>query len=390
MKTRLFENTTLQLVLAILFVGALTVGVSMFRSQPRVLGETTRALPTPTPYRTTPGEEAELSKAVYDEPFTLLSPYDQLRINEFKQKLPYRGTNIEIIYSDEVKRILIAFKNQTPAAQTELSTVLAKHNILELYTAHSPLFKAGVGSDALSLVAPTRQEIQRQIADLIAQKNVLGLAVQAQTQTPEQQAEAMSEDVNVPNQKDAAAVPDFFVDLLKGIPDDPEIETKGTTGSGGTPGGGTGGTGGTGNPVDPNTLPSGTVGEDQTTDVLGIRVLTMIAPQVNAMLSAMTAAGLDYSGSSGWRDPATQIFLRRQNCGPTDYDIYQRPSGECSPPTARPGTSNHERGLAIDFHCNGDTMRTGDACFNWMSANAANYGFYNLPSESWHWSVDGS
>lgn len=387
MKNRLFENTTLQLVLAILFVGALTVSVSLWRSQPRVLGETTRALPTTTPYNTTPGEEAEISKAIYEEPFTLLSPYDQLLITEFKQKLPYRGTNIEIMYSDEVKRILIAFKNQTPAAQTELNTVLTKYNVMQLYAANSPLFKSGLASDALSLVTPTRQEIKKQIADLIAQKNVLGLAVQAQEQTPEQIAEATSEDPTIPNQKDAKTVPDFFRNLLKGIPDDPEIETKGTANAGTQPGGGTGGTG---NPVDPGTLPSGTVGEDQTTDVQGIRVFTGIAAQVNAMLTAMTAAGLDFSGSSGWRNPEDQIFLRRQNCGTSDYDIYQRPSGECSPPTARPGTSNHERGLAIDFHCNGGTLSTGDACFEWMSANAANYGFYNLPSESWHWSTNGS
>ncbi|MBI1862829.1 D-alanyl-D-alanine carboxypeptidase family protein [Candidatus Microgenomates bacterium] len=135
--------------------------------------------------------------------------------------------------------------------------------------------------------------------------------------------------------------------------------------------------------------PDGPVTIDQTVLVRGIRVHTSMAANTEALLAAAQAAGLDISGS-GWRDPQEQIALRRQNCGTTDYDIYQRPSGECSPPTARPGTSNHERGTAIDFTCGGDTMRAGDACFNWMVANAAKYNYYNLPAESWHWSVNGS
>lgn len=68
------------------------------------------------------------------------------------------------------------------------------------------------------------------------------------------------------------------------------------------------------------------------------------------------------------------------------YAIYEMPSGSCSPPTARPGTSNHERGLAIDFdRCSS----RGTACYQWLAAHAAEFGLQNLPSESWHWSHDG-
>ncbi len=51
----------------------------------------------------------------------------------------------------------------------------------------------------------------------------------------------------------------------------------------------------------------------------------------------------------------------------------------------------HERGLAIDFTCNGSIIgsRSGP-CYNWLKANAANYGLYNLPSEAWHWSTNGN
>jgi hypothetical protein len=135
-------------------------------------------------------------------------------------------------------------------------------------------------------------------------------------------------------------------------------------------------------------LPTAPIAQSETVDVRGITVFKGIATQTEALLAAAAAAGLSLSGS-GWRDINDQIALRRQNCGSTDYDIYQRPSSECSPQTARPGSSNHEKGLAIDFTCNGGPMRAGDSCFVWMTTNAAKYGFYNLPSESWHWSTDG-
>jgi D-alanyl-D-alanine carboxypeptidase len=50
----------------------------------------------------------------------------------------------------------------------------------------------------------------------------------------------------------------------------------------------------------------------------------------------------------------------------------------------------HERGLAIDFTHGGRIISSrGSAAFQWLNANASRYGFYNLPSEPWHWSVNG-
>ena len=66
------------------------------------------------------------------------------------------------------------------------------------------------------------------------------------------------------------------------------------------------------------------------------------------------------------------------------------PASQCTPPTAIPGTSAHEQGLAIDFTCNGGgTVRRGDPCWNWLAVHAGDYGLINLPSEAWHWSTDG-
>jgi hypothetical protein len=50
----------------------------------------------------------------------------------------------------------------------------------------------------------------------------------------------------------------------------------------------------------------------------------------------------------------------------------------------------HEQGLAIDFTCGGSTVSSGGACFSWLTTHAAAYGLYNLPSEPWHWSTDGT
>ena len=45
--------------------------------------------------------------------------------------------------------------------------------------------------------------------------------------------------------------------------------------------------------------------------------------------------------------------------------------------------------MAVDFTVNGGVLRRGTAAFQWMAQNAGKYGFYNLPSEPWHWSSDG-
>ena len=121
----------------------------------------------------------------------------------------------------------------------------------------------------------------------------------------------------------------------------------------------------------------------------GIRVDNSIAGNLQALLSAAAAAGITFGGG-GFRDPAQQIALRQAHCGSSNYSVYDAPATSCSPPTARPGQSMHERGLAVDFTVGGATLTRGSAGFAWMQAHAGQYGFYNLPSEPWHWSVNGN
>ncbi len=138
----------------------------------------------------------------------------------------------------------------------------------------------------------------------------------------------------------------------------------------------------------PVTIP-GLVTWADVTKAGGIWVHTSIAGQVAALVSAAKAAGFNLAGG-GYRDPASQIALRRAHCGTSDYAIYQMPASQCTPPTAIPGRSMHERGLALDLTSSGRLITSrADPAFAWLAANAARYGFYNLPSEPWHWSTTG-
>lgn len=124
--------------------------------------------------------------------------------------------------------------------------------------------------------------------------------------------------------------------------------------------------------------------------VQGIQVHASIAGRVDEMLNSARSDGVDLSGW-GWRDNIKQIQLRQQNCGTSEYEVWEKPASLCNPPTARPGQSNHERGLAIDFTYRGGsiTVRSNPG-FVWLNNNAHRWGFVNLPSEPWHWSTDGN
>jgi D-alanyl-D-alanine carboxypeptidase len=120
----------------------------------------------------------------------------------------------------------------------------------------------------------------------------------------------------------------------------------------------------------------------------GIVVAASIRGKLAALLAAADRDGIYLSGG-GYRSSSAQLAVRRRNCGSSSYAIYQMPSSSCSPPTAKPGRSQHERGLAIDFTQNGRALRRNTSGYQWLRAHAAAYGFYNLPSEAWHWSTTG-
>lgn len=129
--------------------------------------------------------------------------------------------------------------------------------------------------------------------------------------------------------------------------------------------------------------PSGSI-----VSVAGIRVDASIAEPLSKLLTAAADEGLRLSGS-GYRTTEEQLALRRAHCGASHYAVYDMPASACTPPTARPGESLHEQGLAIDFTCAGALVTSRDRCFAFLATSAATFGLFNLPAEPWHWSTTG-
>lgn len=143
---------------------------------------------------------------------------------------------------------------------------------------------------------------------------------------------------------------------------------------------------------------NGAEGEIYACKVKGFTVNVEIASNFSNM---MTKAIQDNMNFGGWalRPHERQHTLRTEHgCGgdgsgrhsPNEDPSKWVRASACSPPTAKPGQSQHEIGLAIDFTYNGRgiTSRSNPG-FQWLAANAGQFGFQNLPSEPWHWSTTG-
>lgn len=126
----------------------------------------------------------------------------------------------------------------------------------------------------------------------------------------------------------------------------------------------------------------------------GITVSASIAGQLEALLNAARADGI-VLGGGGYRSPDTTVALRIANGCP---DVYNSPASSCRIPTAIPGSSMHEKGLAIDFTWQGQTICYphgasschGNAAYDWLRANASSFGLYGMSSEAWHFSTNGN
>jgi hypothetical protein len=103
---------------------------------------------------------------------------------------------------------------------------------------------------------------------------------------------------------------------------------------------------------------------------------------VNAFLrlqAGAAAAGYSLGISSGYRTPEHQARLRRAHC------CYDPNSSKCScgPPTAPPGRSNHQHGLAID-------ISGSKAAKAWANAHGAQFGVhFPVAGEDWHMELIG-
>ena len=141
----------------------------------------------------------------------------------------------------------------------------------------------------------------------------------------------------------------------------------------------------------PPPVPSDIVGWNSVTKVGGIWVHQSIAGRVRSLLNAASNAGLSLGGG-GYRDPKEQIRFR---AGPLRPHLLRHlPEARVAVPAAdrAPGSVHARTGSGHRLHLRSGSLITSrsNPAFQWLAANAASYGFYNLPSEPWHWSINGT
>ncbi len=123
--------------------------------------------------------------------------------------------------------------------------------------------------------------------------------------------------------------------------------------------------------------------------VAGDRLHTKLAPYVTELITKARSEGVGMSISTAYRNCEYQLQLRSLNCGLGEYNLYKKPSAECTPPTEAPGRSMHNEGLAIDFSCDGYNIFEYSPCFPWLKQHAKTYHLRNHSVEPWHWSTTG-
>ena len=101
----------------------------------------------------------------------------------------------------------------------------------------------------------------------------------------------------------------------------------------------------------------------------GHMVIKEVSVYLRAMIDAAAEEGKELSVTSGFRTWAKQQEL---------YDKYKAGTGNLA---ARPGNSNHQNGIAVDFN-----VHAAGGRYEWMVKNAWKYGFIRTCArERWHW-----
>jgi hypothetical protein len=116
-----------------------------------------------------------------------------------------------------------------------------------------------------------------------------------------------------------------------------------------------------------------------------LTIAQTVGPDLRRLIDAAKQDEIKLGGG-GYRSPAAQVRLRKAHCGPTIIDVFVKSPSRCSPPTALPGSSAHERGVAVDFTVNGRAITKGTAAYRWLRKHGVEFHFAQTePSEPWHW-----
>lgn len=117
-------------------------------------------------------------------------------------------------------------------------------------------------------------------------------------------------------------------------------------------------------------------------------VTSRVSGAVLAMYNKAKSQGLTLTARSSFRTMAQQQDLCNGDTGCRNGTSYAK--------VAKPGTSPHQFGVAIDFNgtnvykkdgncSNNRATETSSTVWNWLKANAAAYGYKQYAAESWHW-----
>ena len=120
-------------------------------------------------------------------------------------------------------------------------------------------------------------------------------------------------------------------------------------------------------------------------------------PYLQAMLDAARSENIDIGVWSPYRSYATQkmLFERQVQKQINNGIPKEQAPDKAATIVARPGTSEHNTGLALDINCANHSFEQ-TAAFKWLKENAEDYGFIMRYSEekqpktgviheSWHW-----
>lgn len=124
-----------------------------------------------------------------------------------------------------------------------------------------------------------------------------------------------------------------------------------------------------------NAVPAGW-SEELTTLSNGEQVATLIYPDLQEMFDDMRSEGVYPFVRAGYRSSETQQSLLDEKIEAYRAEGYSKSRARslALSTVAKPGTSEHELGLAVDINAQKDKS-TADEVYAWLEKNAHKYGF---------------
>ena len=123
-------------------------------------------------------------------------------------------------------------------------------------------------------------------------------------------------------------------------------------------------------------LPEGFVQPSVTSiDSQGREIDSHIVGAYNSLVNAAKADGINLYPISAFRPHSTQVSLFNARVERARNEGYSDPVAEAARHVAKPGTSEHELGLAIDFNSVDEENFKNTAEAKWLAAHCAEYGF---------------